>query len=184
MAMKNLPKPKAPKPAAAPTPPAEDPLFLELWDRFRNEAGFVPEAMEMEKQKVRDEIAVLEAKITEKREALEAIDRRESAARDQLKALFSAKLSPDAILSAMRIEYRVRKATATKTPKEPSSDSVADDDKELVFSHLDAEGLSIAELKKLTGRDGAFLQSVLKALVQEGKVVKSGERASARYHLA
>jgi hypothetical protein len=183
MATKTTPKTKAPKPVAPP-PPVEDPLFLELWERFRNEAGFVPEAMELEKQKVRDEIAALEARIAEKRANLDAIDHKETAARDQLKALISARLSPDAILSAMRIEYRVRKAAAPKPPKADASGSIASDDKELVFSNLDAEGLSIADLKKLTGKDGSFLQSVLKALLAEGRIVKSGERGAARYHLA
>ncbi len=183
MATKTSPKTKAPKPAAPP-PPAEDPLFVELWDRFRNEAGFVPEAMELEKQKVRDEITALEARIAEKRAGLDAIDHRETAARDQLKALISARLSPDAILSAMRIEYRVRKAAAPKGSKHDAAEVIASDDKEMVFSHLDAEGLSIADLKKLTGKDGSFLLSVLKALLAEGRIVKSGERASARYHLA
>ncbi len=181
--MKPTANPKAPKPAAPPPPP-EDSLFEDLWERFRNEAGFVPEAMEAEKQKVRDEIATLEARIAEKQALLDAIDRREASARDQLKALIAARLSPDAILSAMRIEYRVRKAATPKQSRPEPSDAVSSDDKELVLSHLDAEGLSLADLKKLTGKDGPFLQTVLKALLQESRVVKSGERGQARYHLA
>jgi len=181
-------KPAKPAPAPAPSPapaPADDPVFVELWDRFRNEAGFVPEAVEGEKQKIRDEIASLEARIVEKRSMLDAIDCRESAARDQLKALIAARLSPDAILSAMRIEYRVRKAPSVKATKpDAGAETIAAEDKDLVFSHLDAEGLSLADLKKLTGKDGSFLQTVLKALLADNRIVKSGERAAARYHLA
>lgn len=173
------------KPKAEPAAPAEDPLFTELWERFRNEAGFVPEAMEQEKQRVRDDIAALEARVADKREALEAIDRRENAARDQLIALFAAKLSTEAILTAMRVEYKVKKVSAPRALKtaDSASDAVVSDDKDLVLSHLDAEGLSLKELKDITGRDGQFLQAVLKTLVEEDKVSKTGDGKAARFHL-
>lgn len=162
--------------------PAVDESMLEsLWDQFKDEAGFSEESAEQERQKLREEIAMLEERIAEKRQAIEAIDQRAQAARAQLKALLLAKLSPDAILSAMRVEYKVRRPAAPR-PR-TSTPEMGDDDKQLVLDHLDHDGLTVSELRKRTEKDLRFLRTALKSLVEEGRVRAEGEGSSTLYAL-
>jgi hypothetical protein len=97
--------------------------------------------------------------------------------------LLSARLSDDAILSAMRVEYKVKRAVP-KAKKEPDVAPTADTDKQFVLDQLDAEGLSVPDLRKLTGKDARYLRATLESLVADGKVAKTGDRATAKYHLA
>ncbi len=158
--------------------------FEVLWHQFEDEAGFSSGRLDEERQKLQDEILALESKIEERKSALATVESRVDAAKQQMRLLLGARLSDEAILTAMRVEYKVRRV-APKAKKSPDAVTpAADSDKQFVLDRLDAEGLSIGELKKLTDKDPRFLRTVLDSLVGEGKVVKSGERASAKYHLA
>jgi hypothetical protein len=159
--------------------------FDVLWHRFEDEAGLTSERLDQERQKLQDDIAALQAKIDEKNQALAAAEGRVDAAKQQMRLLIGARLSDEAILTAMRVEYKVRRVGGAKAKKDKEPlPPAADDDKQFVLDHLDAEGLSIAELKKLTDKDARFLKAALDSLVKEEKVVKSGERASAKFHLS
>jgi hypothetical protein len=173
------------KEAVAPmVPTVDDEQYQTLWSQFEQEAGFGAEAREQETAKLKEEIAMLEARIEEKKQAIAAIEQRETSAKEQMRALIRAKLGPEAILSAMKIEYKVKRAPAPRVPKPSTSEGTSEEDKELVLNHLDAEGLTMRELSKRTEKDSTFLQNVLKVLVDEGKVQKTGERTGARYALA
>lgn len=158
--------------------------FEVLWHQFEDEAGFTTGRLDEERQKLQQEILALESKIEEKKSALATVESRVDAAKQQMRLLLGARLSDDAILTAMRVEYKVRRLAPKAKKNTESAAPAADGDKQFVLDQLDAEGLSIAELKKLTDKDPRFLRAVLDALVSEGKVVKSGERASAKFHLA
>ena len=180
------PRAAAIKTAKAPPgtmPSVDDERLDVLWHSFQEEAGLTEERLEQERQKLQEEIAALQAKIDEKNGALAAVEGRVDAAKQQMRVLIGAHLSDDAILSAMRVEYKVKRSSGTKKAKEPLAPA-GDEDKQFVLDHLDAEGLSVAELKKITEKDARFLRSVLEQLVQDGKVIKDGERASAKYHLS
>jgi len=170
-------------PADAPVA-VDNERFEVLWHRFEDEAGLTAERLDEERQRLQAEFDALQAKVEEKRAALAAVEGRVEAARQQMRTLLGARLSDDAILSAMRVEYKVRRSGGAKPKKakEPLP-AAGDEDKQFVLDHLDSEGLSVAELKKLTDRDSRFLRAALESLVQDGKVTKSGERASAKYHL-
>lgn len=176
---------KTAKAPAGATPSVDEERFEVLWHSFQEEAGLTEERLDQERQKLHEEIAALQAKIDEKNAALAAVEGRVDAAKQQMRMLIGAHLSDDAILSAMRVEYKVKRSGGAKAKKakEPVPPP-ADEDKKYVLDHLDAEGLSIAELKKITEKDGRFLRAILEDLVREGKVVKSGERATAKYHLS
>lgn len=164
-------------------PVIDESRFADLWARFEDEAGLTRERLGEERQKLLDELAALQAKINEKQAALDDLDGREEAAKQQMRMLLGARLSEDAILSAMRVEYKVRKPVA-KTKKSEPVPAAGDDDKTFVLDHLDTEGLSVADLKKITDKDARFLRAVLESLVEDGRVSKTGDRASAKYHLA
>jgi len=166
-------------------PEVDGERFEVLWHRFEDEAGLTSDRLDLERQKLHEEIAALQAKIDEKNEALAAAEGRVDAAKQQMRLLIGARLSDESILTAMGVEYKVRRVGGAKVKKEKEPvPPAADDEKQFVLDNLDAEGLSVAELKKLTGKDARFLKVALDSLVAEGKVVKSGERASAKFHLS
>ncbi len=162
--------------------PVDGERFEILWLQFEDEAGFSTGRLDDERAKLQQEIAVLEAKIAEKKSCLQMVENQVDADKHQLKVLLSAKLSADAILTAMRVEYK-NKRSAPKPKKDDVADSPADEDKQFVLDQLDAEGLSISDLRKLTGKDARTLRITLEALVAEGKISKTGDRANAKYHL-
>jgi hypothetical protein len=175
---------KSPVKSNAPVP-VDGERFEVLWHQFEDEAGFSTGRLDEERQKLQEEILALESKIAERKSALATVESRVDAAKQQMRLLLGARLSDEAILTAMRVEYKVRRVAPKPNKKSPDAVApAADTDKQFVLDRLDAEGLSIAELKKLTDKDPRFLRAVLDSLVGEGKVVKSGERASAKYHLA
>jgi|GEM_PF-612626 hypothetical protein len=169
-------------PAQTPVP-VDGERFEVLWLQFEDEAGFTAGRLDDERTKLQEEIVALEAKIAEKKAALEAVESRVDAAKQQMRMLLSARLSDDAILSAMRVEYKVKRAVP-KAKKEPEVAPAADTDKQFVLDQLDAEGLSVPDLRKLTGKDARYLRATLESLVADGKVAKTGDRATAKYHLA
>lgn len=177
------PAEKAPAKQPAPKPAVDTDRYKDLWARFEEEAGFTGERLAQERQKILDDIASLEVRVQEKRDLLSAIDGRVEAARDQMRALLGAHLSDDAILSAMRVEYKVKRVGAAKGGKATSDEPLATEDKQFVFDNLDAEGLSVNDLKRVTGKSARFLQSALHALLEEGRITKTGERGAARFHL-
>jgi hypothetical protein len=163
--------------------PVDGERFEVLWLQFEDEAGFTAGRLDDERTKLQEEIVALEAKIAEKKASLEAVESRVDAAKQQMRMLLSARLSDDAILSAMRVEYKVKRAVP-KAKKEPDVAPTADTDKQFVLDQLDAEGLSVPDLRKLTGKDARYLRATLESLVADGKVAKTGDRATAKYHLA
>jgi len=157
--------------------------FESLWLQFENEAGFSDGQLDDERVVLQEAIAALEARIAEKQEELAAVINRAESAKNQLRALLSARLSDDAILSAMRVEYKVRRTVVAKPRKDGDPSSPSDVDKQFVLDQLDAEGLTVPELRKLTGRDLRFLRATLDSLVAEGRVIKDGEKAGAKFHI-
>jgi len=172
------PQPASPQPAPA-SAPAQDSGFDALWERFTVEANFSQDILDAEAEVIREEIARLEARIEDKRKELEAIVRREKTARDMLTMMLTAGFSHDAILSAMKVEFRAKKAA--RKDKEPE---VNDDDKQSVLDVLDREGQPLQEIVKTSGREAKDVQRVLLALVSEGKVVTQGEKRARIYMLA
>lgn len=174
-------KPQAKAPAAAmpmttaPTPdePAETPASDQLWERFCAEANFSPEAHEIEAGVIREEIAKLQERITEKQVELEGIMHREESARDKMTALFNAGFSAEAVLSAMKVEFRAKKAPGRIKEKEVGA---GDDEKAAVLDVLDREGQPVTEIAKHLERDPKDVYRVLTALVADGKVNTQGER--------
>jgi len=162
--------------------PVDGDRFEILWLQIEDEAGFSAGQISGERDKLHEDIAILETRIAEKKEELAAIERRVQAAQNQLRALLTARLSDDAILSAMRVEYRVKRSVG-RPRKEFDAPSPADEDKQFVLDHLDSDGLTVPELKKLTKKDLRFLRTTLESLVDEGKVIKIGENAGAKFHL-
>lgn len=176
------PQPASPQPApatATATATAQDPGFDTLWERFTVEANFSQDILDAEAEVIREEIARLEARIEDKRKELDAIVRREKTARDMLTMMLTAGFSHDAILSAMKVEFRAKKAA--RKDKEPE---VNDDDKQSVLDVLDREGQPLQEIVKTSGREAKDVQRVLLALVSEGKVVTQGEKRARIYMLA
>ena len=168
---------------AVPQPPESegDQAFDALWGRFCIEANFNPESLEAEAAVVRDEIANLEERLAEKTSELELITRRESTARDKMATLLKVGFSHEAVLSAMKIEFKAKKAAVR--PKEKELE-VADEEKTAVLDVLDREGQPITEIARHTGREGKDLQRILNALAAEGKVITQGERKSKLFMLA
>ncbi|MBI5533536.1 MAG: hypothetical protein HY898_12530 [Deltaproteobacteria bacterium] len=176
--------PARPKPAPAPKAPpapAEDPVFGPLWERFCAEANFNPETLELEASVIREEIAKLQERVAEKQSELDAITHREKTARDKMTALLKVGFSPEAVLSAMKVEFRGKKAAARVKEKEVE---VGDDEKAAVLDVLDREGQPLSEVVKHTGRDPKDIQRVLTALVADGKVNTQGERKAKLFMLA
>ena len=158
--------------------------FEVLWLQFEQDAGLTSEHVNEERDRLLGELEQLEAKVAEKKLALEQVQQRVEAAKEQMRLLLDARLSDEAILTAMRIEHKVRRATpkAAKAGKS-SAHEVSEEDKQEVLDHLDAEGLTLADLKTMTNKDGRYLRAVLEGLVADGKATKSGEKAAAKYHL-
>jgi hypothetical protein len=176
-------KAPAPQPAPAPKAPAahvNDPGFEPLWERFCLEANFNPESLESEASVVRQDIAKLEERLAEKRDELDLITRREKTARDKMSALLKVGFGPEAVLSAMKIEFKAKKATLRKE-KEPEA---TEQEKAAVLDVLDREGQPLSELVKHTGGDAKELARVLQSLVAEGKVLTQGERKAKIFMLA
>jgi predicted Rossmann fold nucleotide-binding protein DprA/Smf involved in DNA uptake len=180
--------PSKPAPAAARTKAAaaqpateKDPAFDALWGRFCVEANFNPETLEAEAAVVREELARLEERLAEKNEELDTITRREGTARDKMAALLKVGFGSEAVLSAMKVEFKARKAPLRAKEKELD---VGDEEKTAVLDVLDREGQPIAEVARHTGRDPKELQRILNALAAEGKVVTQGERKGKLYILA
>lgn len=184
---KNIPNPKAqpkaqpgnPVPSTPKTPSAPQEAFDALWERFTVEANFSTEILEAEADVIREEITRLEERIAEKRVELEAILRRDKTARDMLTTMLTAGFSYDAIISAMKVEFRAKKPA--KKDKEPE---VNDDEKQVVLDVLDREGQPLQEVVKTSGREPKDVQRILGALVAEGKVVTQGEKRARVYMLA
>jgi len=183
---KNIPNPKAqpkaqpgnPVPSTPKTPSGPQDAFDFLWERFTVEANFNTEILEAEAEVVREEITRLEARIAEKKEELEAILRRDKTARDMLTMMLTAGFSHDAIISAMKVEFRAKKPVKLKEPE------VNDDEKQVVLDVLDREGQPLQEVVKTSGREAKDVQRILGALVAEGKVVTQGEKRARIYMLA
>lgn len=177
------PKAKAPAHEPKPAPPAPKPPqdpFEALWDRFCTEANFNPDSLEAEASIVREDIAKIEQRLAERREDLDAITRRQKTARDKMAALLKIGFGPEAVLSAMKVEFKARKGGVRKD-KEPEA---TDDEKAAVLDVLDREGQPLSEIAKSTGRDPKELQRVLGALIAAGKVNALGERKARVYMLA
>lgn len=161
-----------------------DERFESLWAQVASEGALSPEAIERERVVLAEDIAALEATIAAKKESLAAIDNRVEVARAKVHALLTTGLSQEAILSAMRVEYRIARPAPTKAASTPKLAEVSDEDKALVLSHLDREGMTIADIKKLTEKDSAVLSAALKSLAAEGKIVRTGEGRGSKYALA
>lgn len=162
-----------------------DERFESLWAQVASEGALSPEATERERLTLAEDIAALEATIAQKKEALDAIDNRQEIAKQKVRALLSTGLGQEAILSAMRVEYRIARPTPVKSPSAPKAlAEVSDEDKNLVLSHLDREGMTIADIKKLTNKDAAVLSAALKSLAAEGKIERTGEGRGSKYALA
>ncbi|MCU0693270.1 MAG: hypothetical protein MUF54_17905 [Polyangiaceae bacterium] len=174
-----------PKSAPKPAPKPDDDALEELWKRFEEEAGLTADYIETEKQKLRDDIQALEERLADRKTALADLENRSEDARQKMKALLSARLSEEAILTAMRVEYKIKRPPPARPKRTDALEPPpADDEKQMVLDHLDAEGLSIAEIKKLTDKDSASLGRTLKSLIEDGKVVRSGDGRAAKFHLA
>jgi hypothetical protein len=173
------PKPKAPAPAAPPPKPAASDPFEALWQRFCVEANFSPETLEAEASVVREDIAKLEERLAERRADLEVITRRETNARDKMAALLKIGFSPDAVVSAMKVEFKGRKAVRKEKELEAN-----DDEKAAVLDVLDREGQPLAEVAKHSGIDPKELLRVLTVLITAGKVKSQGERKGKVFMLA
>ena len=169
----------------SPLDPARDEAFETLWTRFEEEGGFRGGEFDAERTALRAEIAGLEATLAQRREALGLLDQREETARQQLRSLLGAGLGDDAILSAMKVQYgkppRTRRA---KGPAQPATTTLGDEDKAFVLGNLDKKGRTLGELSKSTQRESSYLSAVLKLLLAEGRVTKTGTRRASRYHLA
>lgn len=151
-----------------------------LWDRFCAEASFSAESLESEASVIRDEIAGLQARIAERQAELDEITHRETTARDKMTALLKVGFSAEAIISAMKVEFRAKKGPARVKEKEVE---VGDDEKITVLDVLDREGQPLAEVARHVGRDAKEVQRVLLALVAEGRVSTQGERRSKLFML-
>ncbi len=175
--MATAPHKEAPKEAV-------DEQFETLWQSFVADGSFSPEMIEKERQALRDEITALEEAITQKRERLAGIDQRTEAARNQMKVLMSAGLNHDAIISAMRVQYKHARSQASKASASSTKEiDVSAEDRELVLNNLDREGLSLSELRDRTEKESTYLSLVLKALVNDGKVEKVGAGRGSKYKL-
>lgn len=161
----------------------ESARFEVLWLQFEQEAGLTSQRMQQDREKLLDDIAKLEEKIGEKQQQLAQLDGRVEGAKGQMRMLFEARLSDEAILTAMRVQYKVKKTSTRAAKPMTEAQPVDDEDMQFVLEHLDAEGLSVADLKQITNKESRYLRTILEDLVKQGKVEKSGERASARYHL-
>lgn len=169
----SVPPADSPPQADSPPPAPETPEVEPLWDRFCAEASFNPETLEVEASAIREEIAGLEERIAEKQSELEEITHREQTARDKMTALLKVGFSADAILSAMKVEFRAKKPVSRVKEKEVE---VGEDEKVAVLDVLDREGQPLAEVARHVGRDAKEVQRVLVALVTEGRVNTQGER--------
>lgn len=161
----------------------ESARFEVLWLQFEQEAGLTSQRLQQDRDKLLDDIAQLEEKIGEKQQQLAQLDGRVEAAKGQMRMLFEARLSDEAILTAMRVQYKVKRTSARAVKPKSEAQPVDDKDTLFVLEHLDAEGLSVADLKQITNKESRYLRTILEDLVKQGKVEKSGDRASARYHL-
>ena len=173
---------KAPVVPVSATAAAESPADAvdaeQLWERFCTEAGFSAEVLELEGDALREEIASLEARIAEKRTELEEVTHREETARTKLAALVEFGFSPEAALSAMKVEFRPKRAAGRAKGKEVE---VGQDEKAAVLDALDREGQPLPEIARILGRDPKDVQRALLALVAEGKAATQGERRGKIY---
>ena len=155
-----------------------------LWAQVASEGALSAEAIERERVYLAEEILAMEATLEQKKETLASIDNRRDIAKQKVKALLATGLGHEAILSAMRVEYRIARAAPAKAASTPKAlAEVSEDDKNTVLSHLDREGMTIADIKKLTNKDSAVLSAALKALAAEGKIERTGEGRGSKYAL-
>ena len=157
----------------------------EIWDSLRVGTGFSDEVIAAEKERIQTKITELEQQIDEKKQLLKEVDKRRDSARKQLDAMLIAGLSDDAILSAMRVQYKVKRSAGGrgKSASRGGAAAVTDEVRQQVLDHLDSEGLTAAEIRKQVGPVSPTVSTVLKALVADGAVIKEGEGKTARYKL-
>ena len=158
----------------------------EIWDTLNKTATSVSdEVIAGERLQLEEEIQRLEELLAEKKKAVAALETRREEARKQLAAMLIAGLSDEAILSAMRTQYRARRSAGhrSSSSQEKSSGAVSDEARQQVLDHLDTEGLTAGEIRKLVGPVSPTVTTVLKALVEDGAVLKEGTGKTARYKL-